>query len=106
MDLLELGKSLFKKNSDATEKFLDSFQKELQKQVDNDNELSDDFRREGEIYEVDEIGDDEKYVFLTRKSDGKNMQEFEISDKLYHELLNDNRETLELKYTNGEYQII
>lgn len=106
MDLFELGKNLAQNSNQAIEKFLDTFQKEIQKQIKNDNEVLTDFRKEGEIYEVDEIGDDEKYVFLTRESDGKNMQEFEISDRLYNELLNDKSEKLELKYENGEYKKI
>lgn len=106
MDILEFGKSLFKKDENTSEKFLDAFSKELQKQIHKDDKLLSDFRKEGEIYEVDEIGDDDKYVFLTRKSDGENMQEFEISDKLYHDLLNDKSETIKLQYINGEYVII
>ena len=106
MDILEFGRSLFKNNEKASEKFLDAFSKELKKQVEKDEELTSDFRKEVEIYEVDEIGDDEKYVFLTRESDGKNMQEFEISDKLYNDLLEDKSETIKLQYKNGEYVII
>ena len=34
------------------------------------------------------------------------MQEFEISDTLYNELLNDKSEKLELIYQNGEYKKI
>ena len=106
MDLLDLGRDLDKKGNGAFENFLDLFQKELQKQVKNNETISNDFRKEGEKYEVDEIGDDEKYVFLTRESDGENMQEFEISDTLYNELLNDKSEKLELIYQNGEYKKI
>lgn len=73
---------------------------------DRENMLEKEFRKEGEIYEVDEIGDDEKYVFLTRLSDQAQMQEFNISNELYNELLNDRREELRLIYKNGEYKII
>lgn len=60
---------------------------------------------EGETYIIDEIGDDEKYVFLTRESDNKEFQEFNISDELYNKILNDSS-ILKLKYENGEYKVI
>lgn len=64
-------------------------------------------RVEGEKYIVDEIGDDEKYVYLTRSSNGAEFQEFEISDQLYEELLNENtNEEINLVYSNGEYKIV
>lgn len=73
---------------------------------DRENMLESEFRKEGEIYEVDEIGDDEKYVFLTRLSDKAQMQEFDISNKLYNELLNCKNEELKVIFHNGEYKII
>ena len=73
---------------------------------DRENMLEKEFRKEGEIYEVDEIGDDEKYVFLTRLSDQAQMQEFNISNELYNELLNDKSDELRVIYRNGEYKII
>ena len=63
-------------------------------------------KKEGEIYIVDEIGDDEKYVFLTRESDGEAFQEFDITDELYNELLNNHDEVLKIKYENGAYKIV
>ena len=63
-------------------------------------------KKEGEIYIVDEIGDDEKYVFLTRESDGEVFQEFDITDELYNELLNNHDEVLKIKYENGAYKIV
>lgn len=64
-------------------------------------------RVEGEKYIVDEIGDDEKYVYLTCTSNGTEFQEFEISDQLYEELLNENtNEKINLVYSNGEYKIV
>ena len=64
-------------------------------------------RVEGEKYIVDEIGDDEKYVYLTRTSNGTEFQEFEISDQLYEEILNENtNEKINLVYSNGEYKIV
>ena len=68
--------------------------------------LESEFRKEGEIYEVDEIGDDEKYIFLTRLSDKAQMQEFDISNKLYNELLNCKNDELKVVFHNGEYKII
>ena len=63
-------------------------------------------RVEGEKYIVDEIGD-EKYVYLTRTSNGTEFQEFEISDQLYEEILNENtNEKINLVYSNGEYKIV
>ena len=73
---------------------------------DRENMLESEFRKEGEIYEVDEIGDDEKYVFLTRLSDKAQMQEFDISNKLYNELLNCKNEELKVVFHNGDYKII
>ena len=64
-------------------------------------------RVEGEKYIVDEISDDEKYVYLTRTSNGTEFQEFEISDQLYEELLNENtNEKINLVYSNGKYKIV
>jgi len=73
---------------------------------DRENMLESEFRKEGEIYEVDEIGDDEKYIFLTRISDKAQMQEFDISNKLYNELLNCKNEELKVVFHNGDYKII
>ena len=73
---------------------------------DRENMLESEFRKEGEIYEVDEIGDDEKYIFLTRLSDKAQMQEFDISNKLYNELLNCKNDELKVVFHNGEYKII
>ena len=73
---------------------------------DRENMLESEFRKEGEIYEVDEIGDDEKYIFLTRLSDKAQMQEFDISNKLYNELLNCKNEELKVVFHNGDYKII
>lgn len=83
--------------------FTKNFLKEIEKVMEKEN-FKDDFNIEGEIYIVDEIGDDEKYVFLTREKDGKEEQVFEISDELYEELLNDTSEILKVKYENGEYK--
>ena len=91
-------------NDESKGQFVEIFKEnEVEKENNSELELG---RREGETYIVDEIGDDEKYVFLTRESDGKDFQEFNISDELYKELLNDTREELRVKFQNGEYHII
>ena len=61
--------------------------------------------QEGEEYEIDEIGDDEKYFFLTRLSDGMTKQVFDVSDELYEAALVDTRPVLTLTYNNGEYEL-
>ena len=62
------------------------------------------FEVEGEVYKIDEIGDDDKYVFLTRERDGVDKQIFNISDGLYNKILDDS--SIEyLVYKNGEFQV-
>ena len=62
------------------------------------------FEVEGEVYKIDEIGDDDKYVFLTRERDGVDKQIFNISDELYNKILNDGSMEY-LLYKNGEFQV-
>ena len=62
------------------------------------------FEVEGEVYKIDEIGDDDKYVFLTRESDGVDKQIFNISDELYNKILDDS--SIEyLIYKNGKFEV-
>ena len=62
------------------------------------------FEVECEIYKIDEIGDDDKYVFLTRESDGLDKQVFDILDELYNQILDDG--SIEyLVYKNGEFEV-
>ena len=63
-----------------------------------------DFEADGEVYKIDEIGDDEKYVFLTKISDGTDKQIFNISDELYNQILND-RSIDYLVYENNEFRV-
>lgn len=67
-----------------------------------------DFRKVGEKYIVDELGDDEKYVYLTRISDKKEMQDFNISDRLYEKIKENNKEGKEsiLTWNGKEYNLI
>ena len=71
------------------------------------NEL-DDFRKVGEKYVVDELGDDEKYVYLTRISDKKEMQDFNISDGLYKKIKENNKEGKDsiLTWNGKEYSLV
>jgi len=62
------------------------------------------FEVEGEVYKIDEIGDDDKYVFLTRESDGSDKQVFDISDELYNKILDD-RSIEYLIYKNGKFEV-
>ena len=68
----------------------------------------DDFRKVGEKYIVDELGDDEKYVYLTRMSDKKEMQDFNISDRLYDKIKENNKQGKEsiLTWDGKEYNLI
>lgn len=63
------------------------------------------FRKKGETYTVDELGDDERYAYLTRKSDGKEMQDFNISDELYDKIKENNRngKKTEITWNGKEY---
>ena len=62
------------------------------------------FEVEGEVYKIDEIGDDDKYVFLTRESDGSDKQVFDISDEFYNKILDD-RSIEYLIYKNGKFEV-
>lgn len=68
----------------------------------------DEFRKVGEKYIVDELGDDEKYVYLTRMTDKKGMQDFNISDRLYDILKENNKEEKDsiLTWNGKEYGLI
>ena len=63
------------------------------------------FRKQGETYTVDELGDDERYAYLIRKSDGKEMQDFNISDDLYDKIKENNKngKKTELTWNGKEY---
>ena len=92
----ELNKTI--KNEINIEK--SSILKQQQKEMDE-------FRKVGEIYIVDELGDDERYVYLTRKSDNKEMQDFNISDELYDKIKENNRngKKTELTWNGKIYEI-
>ena len=92
----ELNKTI--KNEINIEK--SSILKQQQKEMDE-------FRKVGEIYIVDELGDDERYVYLTRKSDNKEMQDFNISDGLYDKIKENNKngKKTELTWNGKIYEI-
>lgn len=92
----ELNKTI--KNEINIEK--SSILKQQQKEMDE-------FRKVGEIYIVDELGDDERYVYLTRKSDNKEMQDFNISDELYDKIKENNKngKKTELTWNGKIYEI-
>ena len=54
--------------------------------VEEQNRYLSSCRREGEEYIVDEVGDDEKYIYLTRKFDNMEFQDVNISNQLYDNL--------------------
>lgn len=93
----ELNNKINSEINKAKTNILKSQQKEL-----------DDFRKVGEKYIVDELGDDEKYVYLTRLSDKKEMQDFNISDRLYEKIKENNKEGEEsiLTWDGKEYNLI
>lgn len=93
----ELNTRINSEINKAKSNILKSQQKELEE-----------FRKVGEKYIVDELGDDEKYVYLTRMSDKKEMQDFNISDRLYDKIKVNNKEGKEsiLTWNGKEYNLI
>ena len=64
-------------------------------------------RIEGEEYEVDELGDDEKCVYLTRKKDGLEFQDLKITNSVYESIKEMFKEKKEpILIWNGEEYII
>ena len=92
----ELNNKINSEINKAKSNILKSQQKELEE-----------FRKVGEKYIVDELGDDEKYVYLTRLSDKKEMQDFNISDGLYDKIKENNRTGMktELIWNGKGYEI-
>lgn len=54
--------------------------------IEEQNRYLNSCRIDGEEYIVDEVGDDEKYIYLTRKSDNMEFQDINISNQLYEKL--------------------
>ena len=107
---LDFDKGLQHVENNNSWSFVNNFLHELYKNISNkkeDHDMTEEkFSREGETYIVDEIGDDERYVFLTRESDGEVKQVFNISEELYQSLLRNHDDILRVKYENGRYEII
>ena len=63
---------------------IDQKKNEIKNKIINEqNKYLDSCRLKGEEYIVDELGDDEKYVYLTRKSDNVEFQDLKITDEMY-----------------------
>ena len=75
--------------------------------VEKQNKVLEEFRKVGEEYRVDELGDDEKYAYITRVSDNKELQDFNISDEIYDKIKENNRNNIEtiLVWNGKEYYI-
>lgn len=54
--------------------------------IEEQNRYLNSCRIDGEEYIVNEVGDDEKYIYLTRKSDNMEFQDVNISNQLYENL--------------------
>ena len=94
----------FKLNKNLTNKINEELNLSKNKIIEEEKEFINSQKKEGEEYIVDEIGDDEKYVFLTRKSTGQSFQEF-ISDELYSKLLEQDLSDIILVYDGEKYSI-
>ena len=77
------------------------------KVINEQNNYLDSCRLKGEEYTVDELGDDEKYVYLTRKSDGLEFQDFNITNFVYEEIKESfkNKKNPTLIWNGNEYVI-
>lgn len=73
----------------------------------NQNQMLNNYRKKGEEYIVDELGDDDKKVYLTRKSDNLEFEDFEISDELYRKIQEKNMTGEEsILVWNGNYYVL
>lgn len=75
--------------------------------IEEQNRYLNSCRIDGEEYTVDEVGDDEKYVYLTRKSDNMEFQDINISNQLYENLKEElkNKKEPTLIWNGKEYII-
>ena len=75
--------------------------------IEKQNNILEEFRKIGEEYKADELGDDEKSVYITRVSDGKEQQDFKLSDELYDKIKENNKKHIEtiLIWNGKEYEI-
>ena len=94
----------FKLDKNLTKKINEELEKNKNYILKEEKEFIKSKKVKGEEYIVDEIGDDEKYIFLTRKKTNEEFQEF-ISDEFYNKLLNENKENLVLIFNGKDYEI-
>ena len=97
----EKQENTFKLNKNLTDKINEELNLSKNRIIEEEKEFINSQKNIGEEYVVDEIGDDEKYVFLTRKSTGKSFQEF-IPDELYNELLSQEKPSNIILVFDGE----
>lgn len=85
---------------------IDQKKNEIKNKIINElNKYLDSCRLKGEEYIVDELGDDEKYVYLTRKSDNVEFQDFKITDEMYERIKESfqDKQTPTLIWNGNEY---
>ncbi len=85
---------------------IDQKKNEIKNKIINEqNKYLDSCRLKGEEYIVDELGDDEKYVYLTRKSDNVEFQDLKITDEMYENIKESfrNKQTPTLIWNGKEY---
>ncbi len=85
---------------------IDQKKNEIKNKIINEqNKYLDSCRLKGEEYIVDELGDDEKYVYLTRKSDNVEFQDLKITDEMYENIKESfrNKQTPTLIWNGNEY---
>jgi hypothetical protein len=75
--------------------------------IEKQNKILEDFRKIGEEYRVEELGDDEKLAYITRVSDGKELQDFNLSDEIYDKIKQNNKKHIDttLIWNGKEYEI-
>lgn len=75
--------------------------------IEKQNKILEDFRKIGEEYRVEELGDDEKSAYITRVSDGKELQDFNLSDEIYDKIKQNNKKHIDttLIWNGKEYEI-
>lgn len=75
--------------------------------IEKQNKILEDFRKIGEEYRVEELGDDEKLAYITRVSDGKELQDFNLSDEIYDKIKQNNKKHIDttLIWNGKEYEM-
>lgn len=75
--------------------------------INEQNKALENYRKIGEEYTVTELADDDKYMYLRRKSDGVEFQDFNLSDELYEEIKKRNiiKQDTTLIWNGQEYDI-